>query len=115
MLLEQLETAVASAERRMYWACAQLEAGSDGSADFADSAAAAVESYKHRVCCGHATSLVGRRFDACHALALGPGPGSCCSCCRLDRDARILSRLDCVVMVCLRRLVVVRIAFASGA
>lgn len=124
MLLELLETVVVSAERRRCWAFAQLEAGSEGSADFASSAgsadsAVAADSYEHRVCCGHATSLVDRRFDVYLALGpglgLGPGPGSCGSCCRLVRDARFPCRLDCVVMVCLRRLVVVRIAFASGA
>lgn len=116
--MELLETVAASAERRRCWAFAQLEAGSEGSAGFAGSAgcadsAVAVDSY--RVCCGHATSLVDRRFDVCLALGPGPGPDSCGSCCRLVRDAQLLSRLDCVVMVCLRRLVVVRIAFASGA
>lgn len=115
MLLELLETVVASAGRRTCWVFAQLEADSADSADsvgFADFAGAA-DSCEHPVCCGHATSPVGWRFDA--RLALGPGLGSCGSCCRLVRDARFRSRLGCVVMACLRRLVVVRIAFASGA
>lgn len=117
MPLELLETAVASAGRRMCWAFAQLEADFANFAGSADSAGA-VDSCEHHVCCDHATSLVlGRRFDALLALCPGPGPGlgSCGSCCRLVRDARFLSRLGYVVMVCLRRLVVVRIAFASGA
>lgn len=102
---------MASAGRRMCWVFAQLEADSAGSAD----SAGAVDSCEHPVCCGHATSPVGWRFDARLALGPGLGLGSCGSCCRLGRDARFLSRLGCVVMACLRRLVVVRIAFASGA
>lgn len=127
-LLEVLERAAVSAGRRS-WAFAKREAGSGpepglghgsglgsgtgvgfGSADgFED----------HHDRSGHATSSSDRPPDGLPGLGLclgpDPDPGSFGSCCRLVRGAQELRRPDYAAMVCLLRLKIDQVAFASRA
>lgn len=131
-LLEVLERAAVSAGR-MSWAFVKGGAGSgsgsgpgsglgpgsildfDFGSGFGSAGGSGFED--HHDHSGHATSSSGRPPDGLPGLGLGlgPGPGSCGSCCRPVRGAQGLRRSGCAATVCLLRLMIDQVAFASWA